>query len=63
VAADWQALDIDTSRLTPALVELQEAISEVEAVTRLDAGVQVPPLGPTPDAIRPIRIADSCPAA
>jgi hypothetical protein len=63
VAADWQARGIDTAPLTPALIDLQEALADAEAFALL-AGppprlvAPVEPVASAPDRIHPLLLPD-----
>jgi hypothetical protein len=61
VAADWQARGIDTSPLTPALVDLQEALADVEALAQESLRTPLPdalaePVVSPPDRIQPLLL-------
>jgi hypothetical protein len=55
VAADWQARGIDTAPLTPALIDLQEAIAAAEDFAP-PAAEAVPALAAMEPAAAPDRI-------
>ena len=63
VAADWQARGVETSALTPALVDIQEALAELEQPAgchRAAQGAAANTGARDPDRMQRLMLNDPC---
>ena len=64
VAADWQAQGVETASLTPALIDIQDALAELEGAAQCYRAAAAAPATDAEqaaaDGMRPLLVPNSC---